>query len=270
MPLHLRNPIAFFDLETTGVSVTQDRIVEVAVIKASPNGEHTIFQKRVNPEIPIPTEASSVHGIYDKDIQDAPTFKKIAKELIHFLHGCDLAGFNILRFDIPILAESFLRADVEFSIDHHKVVDVQKIFHLMEKRDLITAYQFYCNKELKNAHNALEDARATMEVLHAQVDRYDGRNITDNNGKALGKITSDIESLHTITAADTFIDYAGRMIYNDQKVPAFNFGKYKGKTVQQVLRRDPAYFDWIMKSDFALDTKRKLTQIKLSLKDQLS
>lgn len=262
MALNLKNPLVFFDLEATGTHVTHDRIVEIAMIKVMPQGEQLTYEKRLNPEIPIPTEASLVHGIYDQDVQDAPTFKMIAKELVSFLQGCDLAGFNVLRFDIPMLAESFLRAEMEFKMEHRKVVDAQRIFHLMEKRNLTAAYQFYCQKELTGAHGAMADTAATLAVLEAQIARYADQKVVDNHGQPLGVIQNDVHELHALTATQ-MVDFAGRMAHNAQGVPVFNFGKHKNKPVAKVLREEPSYYDWMMKGDFPLDTKRKLTQIKL-------
>lgn len=262
MQLNLKNPLAFFDLETTGTRVSQDRIVEIAVVKVMPDHTQLTWHKRVHPEIPIPNEASLIHGIYDKDIQDAPPFKAIAKELAKFLHGCDLAGFNVLRFDLPILIESFLRADVDFKTDNRKIVDAQKIFHLMEKRDLSAAYQFYCQQPLEGAHSALADTLATLEVLKAQVARYENQTVVDPMGQTLGTIENDVAKLSDLSISTAF-DFSGRMVRNAQGDIVFNFGKHKGKPVAQVLKRDPSYYDWMMKGDFPMDTKRKLTQIKL-------
>ncbi|MCU0318199.1 MAG: 3'-5' exonuclease [Amoebophilaceae bacterium] len=262
MQLTLRNPLAFFDLEATGTNITHDRIVEIAIIKIMPSGERLTFEKRINPEKAIPPEASFIHGICDNDVKDAPSFKMIAKELFKFLQGCDLAGFNVLRFDIPMLIESFLRAGIDFKIENRKVVDAQRIFHLMEKRNLTAAYQFYCRKELTRAHRAMADTETALAVLEAQIIRYANQPVTDNEGKTLGTITNDVTNLHTLTAAP-LLDFAGRMVYDAQGTAVFNFGKHKGKPVAQILRQEPAYYDWIMKSDFPLDTKRKLTQIKL-------
>ena len=262
MKLNLKKPLAFFDLETTGTHIVHDRIVEIAVIKVMPNGERLVFAKRVNPEKAIPAEASMIHGIYDKDVQDAPSFKMIAKELVKFLQGCDLAGFNVWRFDIPMLVESFLRAEVDFKMEHRQVVDAQKIFHLMEKRNLTAAYQFYCHKQLVGAHSTMADTEATIAVLEAQIARYNGQSVTDHAGRTLGSIENDVNQLHALAAAP-ILDFAGRLVYNTQGVAVFNFGKHKGKPVVQVLQQEPTYYEWMMKGDFALDTKRKLTQIKL-------
>jgi DNA polymerase III subunit epsilon len=265
MSLNLRNPLAFFDLETTGTKISHDHIVELAVLKVMPSGERLEFVKRINPERPIPLEVSLIHGIYDDDVKNAPSFKMIAKELVKFLNGCDLAGFNILRFDIPMLIESFLRAEIDFKVTHRKIVDVQKIFHLMEKRNLTAAYKFYCHKELTRAHSAMVDTEATLAVLEAQVARYANQPVTDNVGRKLGVIENDVAKLHALMTAPV-LDFAGRMAYNAQGKAVFNFGKHKGKLVVQVLQQEPNYYDWIMKGDFTLDTKRKLTQIKLKAK----
>lgn len=267
MPLNLKNPLAFFDLETTGTKISYDRIVEIAILKLMPSGERLQFVKKINPEKAIPPEVSLIHGIYDDDVKDAPSFKMIAKELVNFLHGCDLAGFNVLRFDIPILIESFLRAEVDFKIAHRKVVDAQRIFHLMEKRNLTAAYKFYCHKELTGAHSAMVDTEATLAVLEAQVVRYANQPVTDNLGHELGVIENDVTKLHALTATP-MLDFAGRMVFDAQGTAVFNFGKHKGKPVVQVLKQEPTYYDWIMKGDFALDTKRKLTQIKLQAKKE--
>lgn len=262
MFLKLRNPLVFFDLEATGTNVTRDRIVEYAFIKLLPNGEREKMIHRINPERPIPLESSLIHGIYDKDVKDAPTFKDVAKDLEKFLEGCDLSGFNILRFDIPMLVEEFLRADIEFDTDKRNLIDAQKIFHMMEKRNLAAAYKFYCGKSLEDAHTAEADTIATLEVLEAQVERYEGEDLTDLQGKTIGKIENDIPKLHEVMS-DRMVDFAGRFSLNDEGIEVFNFGKHKGKPVEKVLKDEPGYYDWMMKGDFPLDTKRKLTRIKL-------
>ena len=264
MSLKLTNPLAFLDLETTGTNVVHDRIVEIAIIKLMPGGNRLTFYKRINPEQAIPIEASLIHGIYAEDITDKPTFKQIGKELIAFLKGADLAGFNLLRFDIPILAESFLRADLDFKIENRKIVDVQKLFHLMEKRTLKAAYLFYCQKELEGAHNAMVDIEATVEVLMEQVKRYENQSVVDALGNTLKKEKNDVATLHDLTNTN-MVDFAGRMVYNEQQVPIFNFGKHKGKTVSEVFKLEPSYYNWMIQGDFPLDTKRKLTQIKMGM-----
>ncbi|WP_448518366.1 exonuclease domain-containing protein [Rhodoflexus sp.] len=263
MNLKLRNPLAFFDLETTGTNITTDRIVEIAVVKVMPNGEKITKEIRVNPMIPIPLEASLIHGIYDDDVKDKPTFKQIAKELANFLEGADLAGFNVLKFDLPMLAEEFLRAGVEFDPSTRKVVDAQRIFHMMEPRTLSAAYKFYCKKELVNAHSALADTIATFEVLDAQVEYYKDVLLTDKNGNSYYPIQNDMQALHNLTASN-MVDFAGRIILDDNGTPVFNFGKHKGVPVLEVLKKEPTYYDWMMNGDFPLNTKQKLTQIRLS------
>ena len=264
MHLQLKKPLAFLDLETTGTHLLHDRIVEVAVIKLMPHGERLTFEKKLNPEKPISVEASLVHGIYEEDIKNEPTFKQIAKELLAFLQGADLAGFNLLRFDIPILVESFLRLDLDLKLASRCIVDVQKIFHLMEKRTLKAAYAFYCQKELVHAHSAMADTAATVEVLSAQLQKYDNQTVVDALGNLIGCIKNDIPTLHHLTHTN-MVDFANRMVYNAENLPIFNFGKHKGKLVSEVLRQEPNYYSWMMQGDFALDTKRKLTQIKMGI-----
>ncbi len=262
MSLHLKNPLVFFDLETTGTNITRDRIVELSFVKSMPNGETITKTKKINPTIPIPAETSAIHGIFDEDIKDAPTFKSIAKSLAKFLEGSDLAGFNILKFDVPVLVEEFLRADIDFDVSKRKLIDAQKIFHMMEKRTLTAAYKFYCDKELEGAHGAEADTLATLEVLKAQVERYEGMTMMDNLGKKIGVIENDMEKLHQLTSSN-MVDLAGRLVYNNQGVEVFNFGKHKGKSVTEVLSKDKGYYDWMMKGEFPMDTKRRLTEIKL-------
>jgi DNA polymerase-3 subunit epsilon len=262
MNLNLKNPICFFDLETTGTNITQDRIIEIAVIKVMPNGEYLHKTELVNPTIPIPLESSRIHGIKNEDVKDKPAFKEVAKEYARFFEGADLAGFNILKFDIPILVEEFLRAGVDFDYSRKKIIDAQRIFHLMEKRTLGAAYRFYLNKELNDSHTAEADTQATLEVLMAQIARYDGQPVVDTMGNTIGVIKNDMEVLSQLTAAD-LVDLAGRIVFNDKGEEVFNFGKHKNKRVVDVFKAEPSYYDWMMNGDFALDTKRKLTEIKL-------
>ena len=262
MNLNLKNPLVFFDLETTGTNIANDRIVELAFLKVMPSGETQKMVNRVNPTIPIPEESSMIHGIRDEDVVDAPTFKSLAKNLAKFLEGCDLAGFNIVRFDVPVLVEEFLRADVDFEVGNRKLVDSQKIFFMMEKRTLTAAYKFYCDKDLEGAHGAEADTVATYEVLKAQIERYRGQEVTDIGGNVLTTLENDMASIHQLVASN-MVDLAGRLVLNDKGVEVFNFGKHKGKPVSQVFKKEPGYYDWMMNGDFPLDTKRKLTQIKL-------
>ncbi len=263
MQLNLSKPIAFFDLETTGTSITQDRIVEISIVKVHPNGDTEKKTRKINPTIPIPAESSKIHGIYDKDVENEPTFKQVAKSMADFLTGCDLGGYNLVKFDIPVLMEEFLRADIDFSLDKCRVIDAQKIFYLMEPRTLTAAYKFYCDKSLENAHSAEADTIATYEVLKAQLDKYQDVAIKDREGNEIVPIKNDMDALHQLTLSN-FADLAGRLIYNDQKQICFNFGKHKNKPVSDVFKREPAYYDWMMKGDFPLQTKKVLTKIKLS------
>lgn len=260
--LKLRNPLVCFDLETTGVNISKDRIVELSFVKAMPNGTVEVNTRKINPEMPIPLETSLIHGIYDEDIKDAPTFKSIAKSLAQFLEGCDLAGFNVLRFDVPMLVEEFLRVGVDFEVSKRKIIDAQRIYHMMEPRNLTAAYKFYCAKDLENAHSAEADTLATFEVLNAQVQHYENTELKNEKGESYKPIQNDMGVLHELTA-QKIVDFAGRMVFNDKGVEVFNFGKHKGVPVVDVFKKEPNYYQWIMDNDFALDTKRKLTEIKL-------
>lgn len=262
MNLNLKIPLCVFDLETTGTNITQDRIIEIAVIKVMPSGELVRKTNIVNPTIPIPAESTAIHGISNDDVKDKPTFKELAKDYARFFEGADIAGFNVLKFDVPVLVEEFLRADVEFDYSKKKIIDAQKIFHLMEKRTLSAALQFYCNRELANSHSAESDTEATLDVLLAQVERYENREVTDGLGRRIGTIQNDMEALHKLTSSE-MIDLAGRMVRNEKGEIIFNFGKHRNKGVLQVFKEEPAYYDWIMNGDFPLDTKRKITEIKL-------
>lgn len=253
MKLNLKNPVVFFDLETTGVNITSDRIVEISYLKVYPNGNEVSRTMRINPEIPIPEEASKVHGIYDADVADCPTFKQVAKEIAADFEGADIAGFNSNRFDVPLLAEEFLRADVDLDMTRRKFIDVQVIFHKMEQRTLVAAMKFYCGKELEDAHSAEADTRATYEVLKAQLDRYP-------------ELQNDVAWLSEYSSHTNNVDFAGRIVYNEQGIEVFNFGKYKGMPVIEILRRDPGYYSWILQGDFTLNTKQVLTRIKLGMR----
>lgn len=262
MPLQLKNPLVIFDLETTGVKIAEDRIIEYSFVKINPDQTREIKTQRINPTIPIPLETSLIHGIYDKDVADEPTFKLVAKNLAKWLEGCDLGGFNVIKFDVPMLVEEFLRAEVNFEIGNRKLIDAQRFFHLMEKRNLSAALKFYCNKELDNAHSAEADTLATVDVLEAQVEKYQDKEVLDNLGHKLGVFKNDMEVLHSLTFSK-MADLAGRLVYNSKDEVVFNFGKHRGKTVVEVLRKEPSYYDWMMKGDFTRDTKRRLTEIRL-------
>ncbi|KAA6336923.1 DNA polymerase III subunit epsilon [termite gut metagenome] len=250
MKLNLRNPLVFFDLETTGTNINTDRIVEISYLKVYPNGNETTKTLRINPEMHIPQEASAVHGIYDADVADCPVFRLVAKNIANDIEGCDLAGFNSNRFDIPVLAEEFLRAEVDMDMSRRKFIDVQVIFHKMEQRTLSAAYKFYCGKDLKDAHTAEADTRATYEVLKSQLDRY-------------SELQNDTTFLADFSSFNKNVDFAGRIVYNDKNVEVFNFGKYKGQSVSEVLKKDLGYYGWIMDNDFTLNTKAMLTKIRL-------
>lgn len=247
MSLQITHPLAIIDLETTGVDLANDKIVEIAIVKLLPDGTIQKKRKIVNPQKPIPASSSSVHGITDDMVKDAPTFKQIANEIKQFLFNCNLGGYNSNRFDIPMLVEEFLRAGLEFSMEGRKMIDVQKIFHMMEQRTLSAAYKFYCNKVLDNAHSAEADATATLEVLHAQIERYPQLGLT-------------IETILNCIGEEDCIDFARRMIMIEG-IETFNFGKHKGKSVAEILKAEPQYYDWMMKGDFTLNTKQKLTEI---------
>lgn len=261
----LNRPIAFFDLETTGINVASDRIVEISILRISPDGTKEIKTKRINPTIPIPKQSSEIHGIYDKDVADEPTFKGIAKSLAEFLKDCDLAGYNSNKFDIPILVEEFLRAEIDFDLKGRRFVDVQNIFHQMEQRTLKAAYKFYCGKNIENAHSAQADIEATYEVFLAQLERYNGVEFEDRKGNRSIPIVNDIKALHDFTNIHKNADLVGRIVFNEQGVEVFNFGKHTGKPVEQVLRDEPSYYAWMQNGDFPLYTKKVLTEIKLRM-----
>ena len=250
MKLNLKKPMIFFDLETTGTNITRDRIVEISLIKVYPDGREAERTLRVNPTIPIPAEATAIHHITDEDVAGERTFKQIAADLAKSFEGCDIAGFNSNKFDIPMLSEEFARAGVDFDFFRAKMVDVQTIFHKKEQRTLTAAYRFYCDKDLEGAHSANADTRATYEVLMAQLDRY-------------SDLPNDVEALSEYSSQNHNVDLMGRMIYDDQHREVINFGKYKGQLASAVLKKDPGYFGWIQQGDFPSDFKRKIMAIKL-------
>lgn len=255
MKLNLKRPLVIFDLETTGVNLLSDKIVEISVIKVSPGHEDTpeVRTRRVNPEMPIPAEATAVHHITDEDVKDCPTFRQIARSLADFIRGCDIAGFNSTRFDIPMLDEEFQRAGVDFDFHKARFIDVQTIFHKQEPRNLTAAYRFYCGKELEGAHSASADTMATYEVLLAQLERYDS-------------LPTDVEELAKYSSQNKNVDLAGRIIYDDNGREVINFGRYKGKAVEDVFASDPGYYGWIQQGDFSNDTKRCFTKIRMRMK----
>jgi DNA polymerase III subunit epsilon len=249
MKLELKRPLIFFDLETTGINMQSDRIVEICYIKVFPNGNEECKTLRVNPEMHIPEEASAVHGIYDKDVANCPTFRELATNIAKDFKGCDLAGFNSNRFDIPLLAEEFLRAGTDIDLRKSNFVDVQTIFHKKEQRTLTAAYKFYCEANLEDAHSAEADTRATFEVLKKQLDRYDD-------------LKNDVHFLSEFSSFTRNVDFAGRIIFNEKDEEVFNFGKHKGKRVIDVMRVEPSYYDWMMNGDFSLHTQKVLTEIR--------
>jgi DNA polymerase-3 subunit epsilon len=259
--LNLKRPLAFFDLEATGTNIGADRIVEISVIKLNVDGSEEVKTWRVNPEMPIPLETSLIHGIYDEDIKGEQTFNQIAAAVAEFIDVSDLAGFNSNKFDIPMLMEEFLRAGVQFDLDSRHFVDVQNIFHQMEQRTLKAAYQFYCDKQIINAHSAEADTRATMEVLLAQIAKYENVEWEDKKGNKSIPVVNDVEALHKFTNLSRPVDFAGRLVYNEQGEETINFGKHKGKKVEDVFSTEPSYYSWMMQGDFPLYTKRKLEEI---------
>lgn len=250
MNLQLNKPLVIFDLETTGINTAKDRIVEIYMIRIQPDGSRTDYYQRFNPEMPIAPEATAVHGITNEDVANEPTFKQKAHELNQFLMQCDFAGFNSNKFDFPMLVEEFYRVGVEFETLKRKFIDAQRIFHLMEPRNLTAAYKFYCQKNLENAHSAKADTEATWDIIQAQLEHY-------------SDLEKNIDFLHQFSGQSNLVDLAGRLVYNDKKQPVFNFGKHKGKTVAEVLKIEPSYYEWMMNGDFSAQTKKVLTQLRL-------
>lgn len=249
MQLNLSRPIIFFDLETTGTSVTADRIVEISLIKVFPDGHTEEKTRRINPEMHIPEASSAVHHITDEDVKDAPTFRQIARSLHDLFDDCDIAGYNSNKFDVPLLIEEFGRAGLSFDVAGRSFIDVQGIFHKMEQRTLVAAYRFYCGKELDNAHSACADTRATYEVLLSQLDKYP-------------ELKNDVRALADFSAGGRNVDLAGRMVYDDNNEPIFNFGKNKGKKVRDVVRREPGFIQWILQGDFPKETKDQIRRLQ--------
>ena len=248
MELNIKNPIVFFDLETTGLNIATDRIIEISYLKVWPNGKEESKTRRINPEMPIPAASTAVHGITDADVADCPTFKEVAKIIAADIKGCDLAGYNSSRFDVPLLVEEMLRAGVDFDISRRKQIDVQAIFHKMEQRTLSAAYRFYCDKDLDNAHSAEADTRATYEVLKSQLDKYPN-------------LPNEMGALAEFTTYNNNLDLAGRIIKDEQGRTVFNFGKHKGKLVFDVFATDLGFYDWMQKGEFTLNTKKVLTEL---------
>lgn len=250
MKLNLKRPIIFFDLETTGVDTSRDRIVEISMAKIMPDGEQIVKTRKINPGMHIPEESTAIHGIKDEDVKDCPSFAQVARSLEEFVRGCDFGGFNSNRFDLPMLVEEFMRAGIEVDFKRRKFIDVQNIFHKKEQRTLVAAYKFYCGKNLEDAHSAEADTLATYEVLLAQLDRYED-------------LENDIDKLSEFSTRDATVDYAGRVIYNDKGEEVFGFGKHRGRSVTEVFAAEPSYYAWMMNGDFPLYTKKVITEIRM-------
>lgn len=261
MKLILERPLVFFDLETTGLNIGKDKIIEIALLKVNPDGSEEIKTWLVNPEMQISEEALAIHGISNDDLKDKPTFVQIAKEILSFLDNCDLAGYNSNKFDLPLLMEEFLRVGLDFDIRGRKFIDVQNIFHKMEPRTLTAAYKFYCNQELVDAHQAESDTRATYEVLKGQLELYQGQKHEDKKSGVVSEIQNNISMLSSFTSDNRSVDFAGQILFNDKDEEIFNFGKHKGLHVRQIFKQEPAYYDWMMKADFPLYTKKIITRI---------
>ncbi len=251
MELNLRNPIVFLDLETTGIDPSKDRIVEISLLKVRPDGSQEVKTRRLNPEMHIPEGATAVHGISDDDVKDCPAFREVARSLAAYIEGCDFGGYNSNKFDIPVLAEEFLRAGVDVDLKKRRMIDVQNIFHRMEQRTLVAAYKFYCDRDLEGAHSAEADTLATYEVLKAQLERYGSQ------------LQNDVDFLAEFSTRDRTVDYAGRIIYDERGAEVFSFGKHRGRPVADVFREEPSYYAWMMNGDFPEYTKKVITEIRL-------
>lgn len=263
MKLNLERPLVFFDLETTGLNIGKDKIVELSMLKVNVNGEEEVKTMLINPGIHIPRECSEVHGIWDADVKDKPKFEDVADEVLAYIGDADLAGFNSNKFDVPLLVEEFLRCGRRLDFRDRRLIDVQNIFHKMEPRNLSAAYKLYCGKNLDDAHQAEADTRATYEVLKAQLDKYQNAEYQDRKtGKISCPVQNDVKALSSFSSESRSVDFAGHIVFNENDEEVFNFGKHKGRTVEQVFRYEPQYYDWMMKSDFPLYTKEVITRIK--------
>jgi DNA polymerase-3 subunit epsilon len=263
MKLNLNRPLIFFDLETTGVNVGSDRIVEISMVKVVPDGTHDTKTLRVNPTIPIPAKATEVHGITDEDVRNEPTFAQLAHGILQFIGNADLAGYNSNKFDVPLLAEEFLRAGVDFDLKGRRCIDVLNIYNKMEPRTLSAALMYYCGKEMEHAHSAENDAMATYGILLAQLEKYSGMPYHDKNGQESYPVVNDVAALHEFSFLNRNVDLAGHLIYDENGVEVFNFGKHKGVSVEKIFKTEPSYYDWMMKAEFPLYTKKVITAIKL-------
>jgi DNA polymerase-3 subunit epsilon len=266
MEVKLTKPLIFLDIEATGLSIGSDRIVEICLLKLNPDGSTELKTEKINPGIPIPEIVSKIHGIYDKDVASAPSFRQIAPQLIKFIGNADFAGYNSNKYDIPLLAEEFLRAEVDFDLEGRKLVDVQNIFHFMEPRNLSAAYKFYCNKPLEHAHSAEADVVATFEVFKAQLEKYEHTQLEDEKGNKYIPVINDITKLSELSSKSKNVDLAGRIVYNEKGQEVFSFGKHKDKLVVDVFTKEPSYYSWMMNGDFPLYTKKVITKIRLGMK----
>lgn len=266
MQLNLTRPLAFIDLETTGVNVASDKIVEICILKVNVDNSTEVKTMRINPGIPIPEVTSKIHKIYDADVKDCPTFKQAAAQLANFIGNADIAGYNSNKFDVPLLLEEFLRAEVDFDLSSRRLIDVQNIFHYMEPRTLSAAYKFYCGKTIENAHSAEADIKATYEVFLAQLEKYEHTQIADSKGNLITPIKNDMVALSEFTAKTKNADLAGRIVFNEKGIEVFAFGKHKDKPVTEVFEKEPSYYSWMMNGDFPLYTKKIITQIRLRMK----
>lgn len=267
MKLDLKKPLVFFDLETTGLNIGIDKIVEICLYKVNPDYTTEVYTEQLNPEMHIPESVSEIHGIYDKDVVNKPTFKQVAPIIADFLKGCDLAGYNLLKFDLPLLVEEFLRIDSDLDLREVKVIDVQNIFHKMEPRTLKAAYRFYCNESLENAHTAEADTIATFKILEAQVEKYQNTLSWDEKEREQGicPIENNVAKLATYSTVGRNVDFAGHIVFNEKDEEVFNFGKHKGKSVEHIFTIEPSYYDWMMKADFPLYTKKVIHNIRLRM-----
>lgn len=263
MELKLTRPLAIFDLETTGTNLATDRIIEICIIKVLPEGTEMVLNQRINPEMHIPEESTAIHGISDEDVKNEPVFSDMAPKIAAFIEGCDLSGYNALKFDIPVLAEELLRVGMDFDISGRRIIDVQNIFHKMEPRHLAAAYKFYCGQKLENAHSAEADTRATYDILKAQLDRYQGIDYDDRGLKLQEPVRNDMQALHEFSTYSRHADLAGQIVFDEENIEIFNFGKHKGKRVTDVFQNEPSYYDWMMKSQFPEYTKKVITAIQL-------
>ncbi|MBI2723398.1 MAG: 3'-5' exonuclease [Bacteroidetes bacterium] len=266
MHLNLTKPLIFLDLEATGLTIGKDRIVEISLLKVNVDNSTESKTMRINPEIPIPEKVSKIHGLYEKDLVNEPTFKQAAPELLRFIGNADFAGYNSNKYDIPLLAEEFLRVEADFELKGRRLIDVQNIFHFMEPRNLSAAYKFYCDKALINAHTAEADVIATYEIFKSQLEKYKDTELEDEKGNKFKPVQNDISKISELTTKTKNADLAGRIIFNENGIEVFAFGKHKDKPVEDVFAKEPSYYTWIMQGDFPLYTKKVITQIRLRMK----